>query len=71
MSAEAAAALAKQSVGTRIATGFGSTCTKIGILIAMAAIVGSCLLESGAAERIVAAAMRLFGEKRAPQAFVS
>ena len=37
----------------------------------MAAVIGACLLESGAAERIVRSALGLFGEKRAPHAFAS
>src|SRR5687767_15495249 len=49
----AAQQLSAKSVGERVATEFGNTCAKIGILIAMAAIIGKCLLESGAAERIV------------------
>ncbi len=60
-----------QSVGKRIATAFGNTASKIGILIAMAAIIGTCLLRSGAADRIIRAALRLLGEKRAPAAFLS
>lgn len=63
--------LAGQSIGERIANEFGRTCTKIGILIAMASIIGKCLLESGAAERIVRSALKLFGEKGAPFAFLS
>ncbi len=65
------AALIDQPVGKRIATAFGNTAAKIGILIAMAAIIGTCLLRSGAADRIVRAALNLFGEKRAPAAFLS
>jgi len=65
------AALINQPVGKRIATAFGNTAAKIGVLIAMAAIIGTCLLRSGAADRIVRAALNLFGEKRAPAAFLS
>jgi gluconate:H+ symporter, GntP family len=61
----------KQSVGERVADGFGSTCAKIGILIALAAIIGMCLLESGAAERIVRSAINFVGEKLAPLAFMA
>src|SRR5690606_12402007 len=71
MSETAATALAHQTVGQRVATAFGSTCAKIGILIAMASIIGGCLLKSGAAERIVRASLRLFGEKNAPLGFLS
>jgi GntP family gluconate:H+ symporter len=56
-------------VGERLARAFGSTCASIGILIALAAVVGSCLLESGAADKVVRSALRLFGESRAPVAF--
>lgn len=65
---EEASVLAEQSVGKRIAEGFGRTCAKVGIIIAMAAIIGTCLLESGAADRIVRSALKLCGEKRAPYA---
>ena len=63
-----AAKLADQTVGKRVAEGFGRTCAKVGIIIAMAAIIGTCLLESGAADRIVRSALALCGEKRAPYA---
>ena len=61
---------AKLTVAERVAVGFGSTCAKIGILIAMAAIIGKCLLESGAADRIIRSALRLVGEARASLAFL-
>lgn len=54
----------------RVAEGFGTGCEKIGILIALAAIIGQCLLVSGAAERIVRGLLKLFGVKRAPLAFL-
>jgi GntP family gluconate:H+ symporter len=58
------------TIGERVASAFGATCVKIGILIALAAIIGVCLLESGAADRIVRSAMSVCGEKGAPFAFV-
>jgi len=54
----------------RVASGFGNTCMKIGILIAMASVIGFCLTKSGAAERIVHALCSLVGVKRAPLGFV-
>ena len=48
----------------RVAEAFGGTVGKIGIVIAMAAVVGACLIESGAADRIVRFFVGLFGEKR-------
>ena len=68
---EAAQKVAEQTVGQRVANGFGSTCAKIGILIALAAIIGKCLLNSGAADRIVRSAVALFGQRSAPLAFLS
>jgi GntP family gluconate:H+ symporter len=65
-----ALSLSKQNIGRRVATGFGATCTKIGILIAMASIIGKCLLDSGAADRIVRSALKLLGERGAPAAFL-
>ncbi len=56
---------------SRLAAAFGETCGKIGILIAMAAIIGKCLLESGAADRIVRSIVGLSGESRAPVAFTA
>jgi gluconate:H+ symporter, GntP family len=61
---------ANRSIGERVALEFGNTCSKIGIIIAMAAIIGKCLLESGAAERIVRSVLRLTGLQKAPVAFI-
>lgn len=58
------------SVGKRIGSAFGATCGNIGIVIAMAAIIGKCLLDSGAADRIVRAALGVVGERGAPLAFL-
>jgi len=60
----------QQTVASRVASGFGTTAGKIGILIAMASIIGKCLLDSGAADRIVRTALARFGEKFAPLSFV-
>ena len=71
MSESATQAFLDQSIGRRLAASFGSTASKIGILIAMASIIGTCLLRSGSADRIIRSALNLFGEKRAPAAFLS
>lgn len=55
----------------RVAEAFGVTAGKIGIPIAMAAVIGSCLLASGAADRIVQASLELVGEKRSATALAS
>ena len=46
LASEEAIKMSHKAVGERIATEFGNTCTKIGILIAMAAIIGKSMLES-------------------------
>lgn len=60
----------KDPAAERFAGQLGSTAGKIAILIAMAAIIGKCLLDSGAADRIVRTALGLVGEPRAPLAFI-
>ncbi len=59
----------RKAAPERVAEAFGSTCGKIGILIAMASIIGKCLLDSGAADRIVRWTLGLVGQPRAPLAF--
>lgn len=67
----AADAFVASPAAERVAEAFGKTCAGIGILIAMASIIGTCLLASGAADRIVRQALSLFGQDRAPLAFLS
>ena len=66
---EEAETVAKRGPGDRLAHGFGDTCRKIGLLIAMASIIGACLLESGAAHRVVAATRSALGDRHTPVAF--
>ena len=47
---------------SRVATSFGNTAGGIAIVIALAAVIGKCMLDSGAADRIVRAFLNLFGE---------
>jgi GntP family gluconate:H+ symporter len=60
----------KVPIGVRLGHGFGDTAGKVGILVAMASVLGRTLMESGAAERIVVSTRRLLGDKRAPLAFL-
>jgi len=69
MSPGDAAALAGKSIGERVAGAFGNTSAQIGILIAMAAVIGKCLLDSGGAERIVRSVISVTGLSKAPAAF--
>lgn len=49
----------------RVAVAFGTSVGQIGIVIALASVIGMCMMESGAADRIVRAFLRLLGEKHA------
>ncbi|WP_169977707.1 GntP family permease [Tautonia rosea] len=55
---------------SRVALAFGASAGTIGIVIALAAIIGTCLMESGAADRIVRFFLRVLGEKRAATALM-
>ncbi len=60
-------------VGTRIsrvADAFGGGCASIGIVIALAAVIGQCMMDSGAADRVVRSFMNVLGEKRSPIALM-
>ena len=52
-----------QRIGEQLADGFANTFRRLGIPVAMAAIIGLCLLESGAATRLVQAIMSIFGRR--------
>ena len=70
MTPEAAAKFGASAAPDRVMTAFGETCGQMGLLIAMASIIGRCLLDSGAALRIVRALLALFGQARVHLAFV-
>ena len=56
---------------SRVAEAFGTTAGKIGIVIALAAVIGRCLIESGAADRIVRLFVGLLGEKKCAVSLMS
>ena len=58
-------------IGKRLATAFGNTSAKIGILIALASIIGTALMRSGAADRIIRGLLNLFGQKNSSMALLS
>lgn len=66
--AEASVAAA-QSPGERVARAFGRTAGNVGIMIALAAVIGRAMLESGAADRIIRTALQVVGERFAPIGF--
>ena len=59
-----------QAVETSAAE-LGTVCGKIGIVIALASIIGVCVMESGAADKVVRRFIAAFGERRAGLALVS
>jgi len=56
---------------SRVTGAFGAACGGIALVIAMASIIGKCLLDSGGARRIVDSLMRLFGLRGTPIAFAA
>jgi len=56
--------------GQRVAEGFGKTALDVGIVIAMASILGGCLSAAGGDKRIVAAIQRCVGERHTPLALL-
>jgi GntP family gluconate:H+ symporter len=71
MAIQDAQTLSNEGIGKRLADAFGNTSGKIGILIALGSIIGSCLMKSGGAERIVRSFLSLFGKKNASLALMS
>lgn len=50
---------------------FGGVCGRVGVVIALASIIGVCVMESGAADKVVRRALGVVGEKRAGLALVT
>ncbi|XOV94191.1 MAG: GntP family permease [Bacteroidota bacterium] len=71
LSESAAEAASLQSLGSRLAAAFGSTAGKIGILIALASIIGAALMRSGAADKIVRSLLKVVGIKNSSFAFLA
>ena len=56
---------------SRVAEEFGRTAGNIGVVIALAVVIGRCMTDSGAADRIVRGFLSLLGEKRAATALMA
>ena len=54
-----------------VAQAFGKTAGDIGIVIALAVVIGRCMMDSGAADRIVRGFLSLLGEKRSATALMA
>ncbi|HOX03552.1 MAG TPA: SLC13 family permease [Candidatus Paceibacterota bacterium] len=50
---------------------FGTTAGKIGVVIALASVIGFCLLESGGADKVVRRFLAVFGQRRAGLALLA
>ncbi len=61
---------AEISAGEIVAQGFGKTALDVGIVIALASILGACLAAAGGARRIVESIQRLVGERNTPLALL-
>jgi gluconate:H+ symporter, GntP family len=55
----------------RVAEAFGRTAGSVGIVIALAAVIGKAMSDSGAADRVVRAFLSALGEKRGGTALMS
>lgn len=53
------------------ASELGTVCGKVGIVIALASIIGVCVMESGAADKVVRRFIAAFGERRVGLALVA
>ena len=71
ISVHEAEVMSQMNIGKRLATAFGNTSGKIGILIAFASIIGMSLMRSGGAERIVRGLLGLFGKKNTSLALLT
>lgn len=61
-------AAAEKSV--RVAVAFGDASARIAIVIGLASVIGKCMMDSGAADRIVRGFLALLGERRAATAIM-
>ncbi len=66
-----AEALIEQPAAGRLVAAFGEMAGKVGILIALASVIGTCLAESGAAQVIVDRLLALTGPRRAAEALAA
>ena len=64
-------ALVNKPAPQRLVEAFGEMAAKIGILIALASVIGSCLAESGAAALIARRILEWTGPRRAPEALAA
>ncbi len=66
-----AVALERSTPAERLANAFGETAGQVGIMIALASVIGVCLMESGGAYVIIDAMLRICGVNRTPHALAA
>ena len=71
LSEKQSVALEKASPAQRLAEAFGETAGQVGIMIALASVIGICLMESGGAYVIIDAMLRICGVDRTPHALAA
>ncbi|MGR3811993.1 GntP family permease [Jiulongibacter sp. NS-SX5] len=59
------------SLGKKVAQAFGNTSAKVGILVALASVIGAALMRSGAAERIIRSILKIFGKQNSSLAMLT
>ncbi len=69
--ATAARAAAAVPPGQRVVEGFGRTAGQLAVMVGMASIIGTAMLHTGAAERIVRSLLALTGQARAALSFLA
>lgn len=67
----AARAASSAPPGQRVVEGFGRTAGQLGVMVGMASIIGSAMLHTGAAERIVRSLLTFTGQARAALSFLA
>ncbi|HEX7901245.1 MAG TPA: gluconate:H+ symporter [Planctomycetota bacterium] len=63
--------MALEGVMGEVTKAFGNACGSIGIVIALAAVIGQCMMESGAADKITRRFVAVLGDKNASLSMLS
>lgn len=71
LSEKQVAALEQATPSQRLAEAFGETAGQVGIMIALASVIGVCLMESGGAYVIIDAMLKICGVNRTPHALAA
>ncbi|MEW5975305.1 MAG: SLC13 family permease [Acidobacteriota bacterium] len=64
-------AISFTDAASSVATNFGRVCGGIGIVIALASIIGKCMMDSGAADSVCRRFLKFFGEEKSHLSMMS